>query len=121
MLIGRTFIGGDGDSYFTPLMPRQGNGVTTTFEIVAMSAGTIVTVKLFEKNSESTGDGSENTSGSESRDSLGVTSFRNTAIMELVRYQVTIASDGEPSAGDIFWAHFRILAPAWEASGAQSI
>ena len=121
MLIGETFIGGDGDTFFTPLMPRQGNGVTTTFEVVALAATAKVTVKLFEKNSESTGEGSENTSGSGNRTSPGVTSFRNTAIMELVRYQITIEAASEPVLGDIYWAHFRILAPAWETSGAQSI
>ena len=122
MLIGETFIGAQAQTFLTPWMQRQGNGVTTTFEIIDISAGTKVTVELFEKNSEDTGDGTQN--GSPTGNSLSdidVASFRNTAIKQLVRYQLTIEATGTPVAGDIYWAHYRILAPAWETSGAQSI
>lgn len=124
VVVGQTFSGIPEDEFLTPFMPRQGNGVTTTFEVLALSPETKLTVGMLHKNSEDTGDGTalSTVSGTDNLSAIGVASFRCSGIKELVRYRLKLDFTGDPPpAGVSLWAHYRFLFPAWEISGAQSI
>lgn len=127
MLIGETIVAKSGGnrSYFTPWFARQGDAATSTIEVIALSRSTQVLVEVYEKNSETTGDGAVNSTGSKVAKPTGTFSFRNTALKELVRYRITLQDESGPPPSlppnpDIY-CHFRMLAPQWEYTGVQSI
>lgn len=106
---------------YTPWMPRQGNNFTSTFEVIAISGTDVkLTVDVYEKNIDDTGQGSANTpTGTNYRSTVGVQSFRNTNCKQLVRYRAVLdVATAEPSGSYTMYAIFRVLTPAWERTGA---
>lgn len=105
-------------SVFSPWFPRGGESVIATLDVVAVDgAANLLTVELYSKNSEQSGDGQD----AEASTSIGsdATPGRKAAtwdandssnpadILELVRYKFTISD----SAGK--WVLFRMLPPVW--------
>ncbi|MEZ6195167.1 MAG: hypothetical protein R3F20_05475 [Planctomycetota bacterium] len=92
---------------YGPWMPRQGDNITFTLDLVGAKLTGNFVVELVTKNSEDTGAGTLS----------GVTAVKSTAgqidatargVEELVRYRYTFS---EAAAGD--WALFRMLDPIW--------
>lgn len=93
---------------YSPWFPRRGDNARFTLEIVAKSGSTKLTVALYTKTPDASGDGS--TIGSPvDIGSVGRTEFDSDSEMaQLVRYKF-LASSG--STGD--WILFRLLPPVW--------
>ena len=123
MIIGQTILAEDSNAstLSTPWMPRQGDAVTSTFEVIEISADAKLTLSIFDKNSETSGEGMINgtASGTDNLSSVSVSSFRNVNLEELIRYQVKLEYTGVSTS--TVYCHFRILNPAWETTGPQSI
>jgi hypothetical protein len=105
-----------GASVFTPWFPRQGDVVRVTAECVVVSGATL-TIRLFGKNSDDPGDGTDLDSGTTialstpgqvsaewknpSPPTLGV-------VKQLVRFKLSVAGS---NATD--WILYRILPACW--------
>lgn len=127
-VIGQTIVSevvsssGNFTSVYTPWFPRQGNNVTSSFEVIAIEGSDAkLTVEMLEKDSTDTGNGTVKSATNNFRTSVGVTSFRETDCKELVRYKVTLGTSFPASGTYVLSAHFRILAPSWETTGAQGV
>jgi len=104
-------------SVFSPWFPRGGDILRATGELV-QDGGATVTIRVFTKNSEDTGDGVDvnpdttiGLSGSDTRETaewkVNTTSQGAGGLEELVRYQFTVTG----SAGT--WILLRMLSPVW--------
>jgi len=91
---------------YSPWFPRQADNLRATAELAATSGG-VLTVKVFHKNTEDTGDGSEYVGTSISLSSTGRDDAEFTGLKEMVRYQFTCGD----ATGD--WVLFRMLPPVW--------
>jgi hypothetical protein len=101
---------------FSPWMPRGGDYVRITAELVAKSATGQLVVKLFTKNSEDTSDGADVDSGTPTeieltavgRETVEWNPSTGSGLKELVRYK--FIATGEAATD---WVIFRVLAPVW--------
>ncbi|MEE9394024.1 MAG: hypothetical protein V3W41_16105 [Planctomycetota bacterium] len=93
---------------FSPWMPRGGDNITFTFEIIDKLLSQDFQVQLFEKNSEETGDGTAVGSEPLGSQSIGLHAATKTGMKELVRYKYSFKG---AVPGD--WVLFRILPPVW--------
>lgn len=91
-----------GDEVFSPWMPRGGDNMIVTVDLIASNSSN-VTVEVYQKNSEDTGDGfihpSENSTppGTPTEidtSTLGPTSETFENVMELVRYKISASGSG---------------------------
>lgn len=128
MLIGQTLAANSAANtvVYTPAFPRQGHGITSVIEAIALPNDTTLSIQPQHVNSEDAeksegstgwtdlGSAIEFTSavGSPTRDEESAS-----AVKELVRYKVTLST----TANNIRFAQFRILNPSWQTTGAQSI
>lgn len=105
-------------SVYSPWMSRGGDYLQATLNIVAIGGSPTLTVEVFTKNSEDSGDGESSGSQSITGTAVGVSSATwrsgaggggssNATLEELVRYRFTISG----SAGD--WVAFRMVSPVW--------
>ena len=100
---------GTGYAVYSPWFPRGGDNLRATLEVVNRVGTATVTVRVFTKNAEDVGDGSE--AGS-SLSISGGAAGRSVAewagvTKQLVRYKFTVGgTDGN-------WTIFRMLAPVW--------
>lgn len=107
-------VGGAALSVYTPWFPRGGDNMIVTIDVTQRMASQL-TIRVFTKNSEDTGDGTDADVGTSivatatGRSSAEWTSGTAT-LKELVRYKYTVQSTGT-GAGD--WTLFRMLAPVW--------
>lgn len=109
---------GSGTIVFSPWFPRHGDSVRCALDLEAATTNGTLTVDLFTKNTEDTGDGSNSdSSGSAKITSTAGTPGRYAAewvskgtigLKELVRYRFTA---GGSAATD--WVLFRMLPPVW--------
>lgn len=128
MLIGQTLILlPAGDSYVECLgtwMPRQGDAATFTLEVLNFGADNSgnprIVLDILEKNLDDTGGGSAKSvvAGSNARTGVGLATFRVDTCKELVRYRVRLSTQGVPIGSWVAHAHFRVLSPSWEVTGA---
>ena len=95
---------------YSPWMPRGADSAILTVDLVALDSGSKVTVEVFHKNSEDTGDGTLFSGVSAVRNSKGRTSSTWAGLKELVRYRFTCNSELEDTAS---WILFRMLPPVW--------
>jgi hypothetical protein len=102
---------GDGNDYsvFSPWMPRGGDNLTATLEVIERDSATL-TVRVFTKNSEDVGAGSDaDVSKTISGGAAGRSDETWSGVLkELVRYKFTVSSE---TAGQ--WILFRMLSPVW--------
>ena len=104
-----------GSIVYGPWFPRQGDSVTCTLDMVAISGAITLTVELFTKNTEDQGDG-ENadpsspttaiTASATGRASATWIGTDSEGPKELVRYKFS-------STGSGGWFLFRMLDPVW--------
>ena len=129
MLIGKSISASyeNPTEVWTPWVPRQGDAMTSTAELIAFSGEDAnLTFDVYHKNSEDTGNGAAATTtganafGTPIGSIPATTNFRTTGLKEIVRYRITLQYTGETS-GAVVYAHFRLLNPSWEFTGAQSI
>ena len=105
MFQGQLLIRGSSDTkVYSPWMPRGGDYLRATAEYIAGNGD--LTVSVYTKNKEETGDGTAVT-GSISLTSAGRTTAEFTGLEELVRYEFT--AGGSTSQ----WFLFRMLGPVW--------
>ncbi len=105
-----------GTTVYSPWFPRQGDSVTCTLDIVAISGSTNLTVELYTKNSEDEGPGENaddtisitgNSAGQATPKTwVGVSGTGAKGPKELVRYKFSSASGSG-------WYLFRMLDPVW--------
>lgn len=105
---------------FTPWFPRGGDHARFTVDVVSLgqAGGGIpeLTVRVWTKNSEDTGEGSNaDATVSIVRTAVGRTttewlSTNSTGLKELVRYKVAVANTAD--LGTV-WVLFRMLQPVW--------
>ena len=101
-------------SFYGPWFSRGGDNLRVTVDIIQRVSSQL-TIRVFTKNSEDTGDGSDADVGTSI---VASATGRATAewtsgtagLKELVRYKYTVQSTGT-GAGD--WILFRMLAPVW--------
>jgi len=99
-----------GSNVYGPWIERKGDNLIARADAVDLAVGATLTVRLFTKNIEDTGNGDEVWSGttiqltSPGRGVARWLSNSGIGIKELVRYKF------EPSSG---WALFRMLDPVW--------
>ena len=97
-------------SVYSPWFSRRGDSLIATLDIVALDgAFTTLTVDVFTKNSQDTGDGT-NANALVSIVSGSVGPSRATwegVLEEMVRYKFTLR-EAQPN-----WVLFRMLEPAW--------
>ncbi len=104
---------GSAVSVFSPWVSRGGDYVLATLDLVQTNMGSLLgalDVRVFHKNSQDSGDGSQVGSTPISRDTPGRTTTEFGPVKELVRYKFTISAIGMEATG---WALFRILSPVW--------
>ena len=96
---------------YSPWFARGGDNIRCTVEVLeVLDSFSQLTVSLYHKNQEDTGDGSALT-GSQSRSSAGLIEREWTGLKELVRYKFSVESTDSP-AGDA-WVLFRALSALW--------
>ena len=119
MLIGETITAEDttGTTVYTPWFPRQGNNVTSTVDVIAISSGANLAITLQTKNSDETDDTATD-KNTNTVTATGVDPQRDTNLEELVRYKIRLYRS---SGTGTIYAHFRMLAPQWEATGTQGL
>ena len=119
MIIGQTVVAENstGTVVYTPWFPRQGNDCTSVLDIIAISGDARVDVDMETKNSDQI-DSAAGSMGSVS-DKTASTSFSCTNAKELCRYKITVKY--YTTGTSIVYAHFRMLAPSWETTGAQGV
>lgn len=93
-------------SVFSPWFDRGGDHLRATVDVVALQGATL-TVKVFTKNREDTGDGVEVEGVSIVSTTVGRSAAEWDGLEELVRYEFTV---GTASAN---WVLFRMLDPVW--------
>jgi hypothetical protein len=113
MFESQVLLYGDGNEIWSPWMARGGDNVRCTIDVTGLS-GANLTVRLFTKNSEDGGAGSDVDLGTSiSATTTGQTTQEWTVadgaqIKEMVRYKFTV---GGTNAAD--WIQFRMLNPVW--------
>lgn len=97
----------------TPWMMRVADNAVMTFEIIDKSGGSeTVTVKLLEKDLEDTGNGTENTTGTNwnpNNSNVGFHTRKYTGLKEQIRFEIEVGAVGENAFGVLY----RILPPTW--------
>jgi len=91
---------------YSPWFRRQADNAVVSAELIATSGG-VLTVKVFHKNSEDTGDGSEYVGTSITLSSVGRGEAEFTGLKELVRCEFTCGD------ANFDWVLFRMLPPVW--------
>lgn len=123
MFIGQTIVAEDatGTTIYSPWFWRQGDGMTSAAEVIAMSSASVteLTISILDKNSDQTGDAPNGAVGSfDTITAAGTSNKRVSGLRELVRYKIVLKRKVGTGTGTIY-AHLRLLAPSWETSGAQ--
>lgn len=101
-------------SFYGLWFPRQGDNLRVTVDVVQRVSSQL-TVRVFTKNSEDAGDGTDAEVGTSivasatGRAAAEWTSGTAT-LLELVRYKYTVQSTG---TGATDWVLFRMLSPVW--------
>lgn len=95
-----------GSAVYTPWVPRGGDNLRATLDVVDLGTSGEITVSVWTKNSEDTGDGSDaNGSVSITRSSVGRTTQEwEGDAKEWVRYKIVVNGN---------WVLFRMLEPVW--------
>ncbi len=104
-----------GASVYSPWFPRAGDLLRVVAECVAVSGGTL-TIRVFGKNSDDTGDGTDINSGTTIvLSSVGFSpatewaspSPPTTGVKQLLRFQFTVSGSGAN------WVLYRLLPAVW--------
>lgn len=101
-------------SFYSPWFPRQADNLRVTVDVVGRVSSQL-TVRVFTKNNEDTGDGTDADVGTSivasatGRASAEWTSG-TAGLKEMVRYKYTVQSTG---TGATDWVLFRMLSPVW--------
>ena len=101
-------------SFYSPWVPRGGDNLRATVDVVGRVSSQL-TVRVFTKNLEDTGDGTDADVGtsivaSATGRATAEWTSGTAALKELVRYKYTVQSTG---TGATDWVLFRMLAPVW--------
>lgn len=96
-------------SVYGPWFPKRGDSAVFTMEVVQVNSCKL-TVDVFTKNSEDTGDGAAAGGSAITRSTVGRTSGERTSLKELVRYKFTVTGQ-TPATTD--WVLLRMVQPAW--------
>lgn len=101
-----------GDVVFSPWIRRSGTNAQIRLDFIENSVemGSDLTVDVYEKNSEDTGDGTSAAGGSAiTKTAPDVYSSTFTGVKELIRYRFSYGSDSNPDR----YALFRMLPILW--------
>lgn len=105
---------GSAVSVYSPWLPRGADYVLATLDLIkAYNLGASIgslEVRVFHKNAEDAGDGTQVGTTSISRETAGRTTTEFGPLKELVRFKFTIGAVGASATG---WALFRMLSPVW--------
>jgi hypothetical protein len=93
-------------------MPRRGDNVMLTVEVVANFAATFE-VQLFEKNYDEPGNGFDALVGTAFPETTGRSSFTKFGAKELIRVRLSIIIAGSAPDGDVGLLLYRFLEPVW--------
>jgi hypothetical protein len=96
-----------GNAVYSPWMARQGDSIRVTLDVVKFNSPSNLTVTLFEKNTETTGDGLAHGGAAITATAVGRTTAEYSAVLELVRYKFSVTGSAGTSA------LFRMLSPVW--------
>ena len=98
-----------GDSVYGPWMERRGDNVIATLDLIANDSDLVITVEVYHKDREETGDGAAATGTAISASTIERHDTEYTGLKELVRLKIaTAASDADP-----FPPLMRALEPVW--------
>jgi len=104
----------NGTEVFSPWIERKGDYLRATLDVVHGNTGTALEVRLYSKNKDDSGDGSEVdastyvSTAATGRITVEWGSDTGTGLKELVRYWFSCG--GSPGAT---WIVFRMLSPVW--------
>lgn len=114
MIIGQTIFAG---TFFSPWFPRQGDAAVFSGEVIAFNGASTLSIFVQTKNLEETDTQAGTlTSGSMVWDATSIavkttgggTPVAASGAKELVRFKYVL------SAASGYWAHLRVLPPAWQ-------
>ncbi len=104
---------GSAVSLLSPWTSRGADYLLATLDLVQTNMGTglgVLEVRVFHKDPDDTGDGTQVGSTTISRATAGRTTAEFGPLKQLVRYKFTISAGGMEVTG---WALFRMLSPVW--------
>lgn len=93
-------------------IPRKGDNLRLTAEVVA-NYGTDLTVTIFQKNYEDTGDGATAGVSTTFNQTTGRKTMELLGCKELIRMKLTLAPGGDLAASEVGLVLFRFLQPVW--------
>lgn len=97
-----------GNTFFSPWMPRRGDNILITCDLLAQAGTVTLDVEVHEKNTEDPGDGAV-IGTALNVSATGRASKEFTGVMELVRYRFSCA--GGSAATE--YVVFRMLSAVW--------
>jgi hypothetical protein len=93
-------------------MPRQGDGFSAVFEVIAAATGTwTLKCEAQTKNNEDADSSATALTGSVTLSTVTTGDYSTTGTKELMRFKFTALGDTE---GTDKWIHFRTNAPIWQ-------
>lgn len=107
MHIGHTLL--SDTKVFSPWFPREADNAVFSYEQIKLT-GDAFNVKVYHKNTEDTGDGSDTGVSFSQIGSTDIYSTTATGLKELIRFSVEVTGDW--SGGSKFVV-YRMLAPTW--------
>jgi hypothetical protein len=93
-----------GDTVYSPWFPQQAENCVFRADLIDTTGSPTLTISIFHKNVEDTGDGSSNSSFA-AMSSAGVASKQATGLKQLVRFKYAATGTGT--------VLFRMLTPVW--------
>lgn len=96
-----------GDEVYSPWMARGGDNVIITVDLISRTGSAALTISLFDKNSETPGDGGVVSGGNLTSGGPGTREDKEyNGVLEMVRYKIVAGGSGDRIL-------FRMLSPVW--------
>ena len=126
MHVGKLLL--SGANVMSPWMEREGDNAYFQYEIIQVSNSATITVEVWHKNAEETGEGELATDTFSQIGSTGVYAGDFTALKELVRFEFTVSTTAAAASGTVdtlgggteplmngavAWILFRMLEPTY--------
>lgn len=95
---------------FSSWFPREADNAVFSYQQIKLTDGAGFTVKVYHKNTEETGDGTDTTASFSEIGSTGIFTAPVTGLKELIRFSYEVTGDW--STGKKYVV-YRMLAPTW--------
>lgn len=100
----------DTTEVYSPWFGRGSDNARFTLDLVDLDSGSKITVEVYHKNADETGDGTLYSGTSIAENGKGRSTEEWTGLREMVRYKFTVQSELPDTAS---WVLFRMLPPVW--------